>query len=74
MVDSFHWASKRLQHLTWDSSADMGFAKTNPLSSHYDNWKSYSGECKHKSQASIQSMLPIEMNQNAALIVAEIAF
>lgn len=51
-----------------------GFAKMNPLSSHYDNWKSYSGECKYKSQASIQSMLPIKVNQDAALIVAEIAF
>lgn len=46
----------------------------NLLSSRYDDWKSYSEECKYKSQASIQSMLPIKTNQDAAFTVAEMAF
>lgn len=37
-------------------------------------WKSYSGEYKYKSRAAIQSMLPITMYQDAALVAAEIAF
>lgn len=70
MVDSLLWVSNWLQHLTSDSSTDMGFAEMNPLSV-------LTGNCtpeKAKSRVSVWSMLPIKMNQDVVFTVAEMAF